>query len=179
MEENKTILDDLQTTKGHQETVGKIATDLQAKADYQVSAIDQAQENTKDYMKNLYECADRGIKLYPNQDFYIHVETKKEKLLENVLRNYFIPKSACPTPNYDQSVFKYIHEKGDLVFMWVVPDRGTCFYFKENWKEIPDEEKDLLTFIRMFDDGTLLKLSKRLNGEKDDIPELEKKRIII
>jgi hypothetical protein len=161
-------------------TVGKFATDLLKKDDgYQVSAVDQATENTKDYMKNLYECVDRGIVLYPGKDFYVHVETKKEKLLENVLRNYFIPKSDCPTPNYDQAIYKYMHESGDLVFMWVVPDRGTCFYFKENWKEIPHEEKDLLTFIRMFDDGTLLKLAKRLNGEKDDSPELEKKKIII
>ncbi len=161
-------------------TVGKFATDLLRKDDgHQVSAVDQATENTKDYIKNLDESVERGIKLFPTSDFYIHVETKKEKLLENVLRSYFIPRNSCPTPNYDQAVFKYLHEKGDLVFMWVIPDRGTCFYFKENWKEIPLEEKDLLQFIRMFDDGTLLKLSKRLNGEKDDSPELEKKKIII
>ena len=178
MEKSKIILPTHDDTK--QATMGKISTDLLAKHDgYQVSAVDQATENTKDYMKNLYECVDRGIVLYPGKDFYVHVETKKEKLLENVLRNYFIPKSDCPTPNYDQAIYKYMHASGDLVFMWVVPDRGTFFYFKENWKEIPPEEKDLLTFIRMFDDGTLLKLAKRLNGEKDDSPELEKKKIII
>jgi hypothetical protein len=150
-------------------TVGKFSTDLINKDDgYQVNAIDQAAENTKDYMKNLYEAVDRGIIAHPAKDFYIHVETKKEKLLENVLRNYFIPKLACPTPNYDQAVFKYIHEKGDLVFMWVIPDRGTCFYFKENYAQIPPEEKDLLQFIRMFDDGTLLKLAKRVNGEETE-----------
>ena len=178
MEEKKIVLVD--STVDKKETVGKIATDLQAKDDgYQINAIDQAAENTKDYLKNLYEAVDRGILKYPNEDFYIHVETKKEKLLENVLRNYFIVKHDCPTPNYDQSVFKYIYKAGDLVFMWVIPDRGTCFYFKENWKEIPAEEKDLLNFIRMFDDGTLLKLAKRMNGEKDDSPELAEKKIII
>ncbi len=167
MEENKIIQPTSQQV--NDVTVGKFASDLLAKDDgYQVNAIDQAQENTKDYMKNLYEAVDRGILKYPNQDFYIHVETKKEKLLENVLRNYFIIKSACPTPNYDQSVFKYHYEKCDLIFMWVVPDRGTCFYFKENYAQIPPEEKDLLTFIRMFDDGTLLKLAKRLNKEETE-----------
>jgi hypothetical protein len=151
------------------ETIGKIATDLIKKDDgYAVSAIDQARECTEDYMKNLYEAVETGIKKYPMSDFYVHVETKKEKLLENVLRNYFIVKHACPTPNYDQSVFKYHHEKGDLVFMWVIPDRGTCFYFKQNYAQIPAEEKELLQFIRMFDDGTLLKLAKRLNGEETE-----------
>lgn len=167
MEENKIIQPTAQQV--NDVTVGKFATDLMANDDgYAVSVIDQQRENTKEYMKNLYEAADRGILQYPNSDFYIHVETKKEKLLENVLRNYFIVKYACPTPNYDQSVFKYHHEKGDLVFMWVIPDRNTCFYFQQNYAHIPAEEKELLTFIRMFDDGTLLKLAKRLNGEETE-----------
>jgi hypothetical protein len=168
MEEKKLILQPT-SQQVNDVTVGKFATDLIKNDDgYQVNAIDQAQENTKDYMKNLYEAVDRGLATYPNSDFYVHVETKKEKLLENVLRNYFIPKNACPTPNYDQAVFKYDHKTCDLIFMWVIPDRGTCFYFKENYAQIPAEEKDLLQFIRMFDDGTLLKLAKRLNGEETE-----------
>ncbi len=167
MEESKIIQPTAQQI--NDVTVGKFATDLMAKDDgYQVNAVDQQRAMTEDYIKNLHEAVERGIKSYPNSDFYVHVETKKEKLLENVLRNYFITKHACPTPNYDQSVFKYHHEKGDIVFMWVVPDRGTCFYFKENSAQIPAEEKDLLQFIRMFDDGTLLKLAKRLNGEETE-----------
>ncbi len=167
MEENKIIQPTPQQI--NDVTVGKFATDLMAKDDgYQVSVIDQAQENTKEYLKELYAAVDNGIKQFPNSDFYIHVETKKEKLLENVLRNYFIPRKSCPTPNYDQSVFKFINDKGDLVFMWNIPDRGTCFYFKENYAQIPAEEKELLIFIRMFDDGTLLKLAKRLNGEETE-----------
>ncbi len=167
MEENKIIQPTSQQV--NDVTVGKFATDLIKNDDgYQVNAVDQQRAMTEDYMKNLYEAVERGIKTYPGLDFYIHVETKKEKLLENVLRNYFIVKHACPTPNYDQSVFKYHHEKGDLVFMWVIPDRGTCFYFKQNYAQIPAEEKELLTFIRMFDDGTLLKLAKRLNGEETE-----------
>jgi hypothetical protein len=165
---------------GTKETVGKIATDLLANHDgYDVPIIDQQREMTEDYLKNLDLAVDRGIKTYPNEDFYVHVETKKEKLLENVMRNYFMVKHDCPTPNYDQAIFKYLHISGDLVFIWVIPDRETCFMFKQNHLLIPKEEKDLLTFITMFDDGSLLKYAKRLNGEKDDSPELEKKKIII
>lgn len=167
MKENKIIQPTSQQV--NDVTVGKFATDLLAKDDgYQVNVIDQQRENTKEYLKDLNIAVDRGIILFPNSDFYIHVETRKEKLLENVLRNQFIPRQSCPTPNYDQSVFKYHHEKCDLVFMWVIPDRGTCFYFKQNYAQIPAEEKELLTFIRMFDDGTLLKLAKRLNGEETE-----------
>ena len=71
-------------------------------------------------MKNLYEAVDRGYLKFKG-DFYIHVETKKEKLLENVLRNYFIPRETCPTPNYDQSVFTDHREKGEIQFFWTIP----------------------------------------------------------
>lgn len=146
-------------------TVGKLATDLQKSETHEVSAIEQQREMTQDYMKNLYDAVDKGYKEFEG-DFFIHVETKKEKLLENVLRNYFIPRKTCPTPNYDQAIFRYHREKGEIQFFWVIPDRGTCFYFKQNANEVVDEEKELLKFVLQFDDGTLLKLCKRLNGEE-------------
>lgn len=165
MEENKIITS---TSDVKHETVGKISTDLQAKDDgYQISAIDQQRAMTEDYMKNLFEAVDRGYKKYKG-DFFIHVETKREKLLENVLRNYFIIRETCPTPNYDQTVFRYHREKGDIQFFWTIPDRGTCFYFKQNALQVVDEEKELLRFVLQFDDGTLLKLCKKLNNEETE-----------
>ncbi len=169
MEENKIIAptqDDVY--KVRQETVGKVARDLQLGDDgYAVNVIDQQRAMTEDYMKNLFESVDRGYKKFEG-DFFIHVETKKEKLLENVLRNYFIIRETCPTPNYDQTLFRYHREKGDIQFFWTIPDRGTCFHFKQNALQIADDEKELLRFVLQFDDGTLLKLCKRLNGEQTD-----------
>jgi hypothetical protein len=166
MVESKIIAPD--TYDVRQETVGKVARDLQLKDDgYAVNVIDQQREMTQDYMKNLFEAVDRGYKQFAG-DFFVHVETKKEKLLENVLRNYFIIRETCPTPNYDQTVFRYHREKGDIQFFWTIPDRNTCFYFKQNALEVIDEEKELLKFVLQFDDGTLLKLCKKLNGEKTD-----------
>ena len=42
------------------------------------------------------------------------------------------------------------------------------FLFKQNALQVVDEEKELLRFVLQFDDGTLLKLCKKLNGEETD-----------
>jgi hypothetical protein len=54
------------------------------------------------------------------------------KLLDNVLRNYFIPTRACPTPHFDQTVYRYDHHKEAIEFLWVIPDQETCEIFREN-----------------------------------------------
>src|SRR5712671_4674554 len=87
-------------------TIGKVATDLLKQQPQKIKVLDQAAEMKKDYMNNLFEAVDRGCKLYET-DFFVHVETKQEPLLQNVFRDYFILLKNCPTPNYDQSVFKY------------------------------------------------------------------------
>ena len=165
------------------QTVGSIASDLLSKHDYSKlnpQEIQRAQE--KEYLDNLIwavkhaqkkvdcstikdhdQCKDRASL---DGDFFITAILKKEKLLENVLRNYFIPTKVCPTPTYDQTVYKYDSRKEDIEFIWVVPDRETCLTFKENITQIVPEERGLLKFILEFYDGTLYRKAKEFNGEQ-------------
>lgn len=150
------------------ETVGKIATDLKEKNTDLASAVDIEQEAHKDYAKYIYDCIADGKKVYPHSNFFVVVETKKEKLLDNVLRNFFFHRRSCPTPTFDQTVYHFTWKDDHIAFLWVIPSKDTCKLFKENILKIHPDERDLLKFILDFEDGTLLKLAKRLNNEQVD-----------
>jgi hypothetical protein len=147
------------------DTVGKISWDLLDKsspADH--SADEQMREQLEQWDNNIEDTVAAGKKIYPG-DFYLVVETKKEPKMKNVIRNYFIHRRTCPTPQYDNSVYKY-HILDDRVeFLWVLPSKETCIMMREYALEIPKEQKDLLKFVLDDADGTLLRLCKKLNGE--------------
>jgi hypothetical protein len=145
-------------------TVGKIATDLLIDANETHSVNDQMRENLTEYDKNIYECIELGKKEYDN-DFYIVVITKNEKLLQNVLRHYFLSRKSCPSPQYDEAVYKYHRSEERIEFLWVVPSKDTCEYFVVNSIQIPEEERQLLDFVLRFTNGDLNLVAKKMNGE--------------
>lgn len=146
-------------------TVGQISTTLQAKAhDDTHSATDQMREQLKDYEQHVFSTLRSGKSDY-NGTFYVVVLTKKERLMPNVLRNYFFTRSTCPTPEYDQAVYQYSRSDDKLDFLWVVPSKHTCEMYKERAVTIPTEEKELLHYVLDFEDGTLFKKALVLNKE--------------
>jgi hypothetical protein len=147
------------------DTVGKISWDLLANASVlDHSAEEQMREQLDLYESNMLLAIDRGKKLYP-KNFFIVVETKKEPKMKNVIRNYFIPRQSCPTPQYDEAVYQYDYLSGNLVFLWVLPSKQTYNMMKNNALELPTEERQLLQFVLEDADGTLLNRCKKLNGE--------------
>ena len=154
-------------------TVGQAALELQQKSTESVTVIDQQRSMQENYMNNLWEAVDRGLKKYTG-NFFIDVKYKRERLLVNVFRTYFIDRQSCPTPNYDQDVYEYKRESNELILHWSIPDRESTHHIKDNALLIPDEEKALLQFVLDYADGTLDLLCKRLNNEKYDSPLLDK-----
>lgn len=149
------------------DTVGAISLELQKKAqDNTHSAEEQMREQLDDYERNIVDVINRDKPLY-NHDFYVVVLTKKERLMPNVLRNYFFTRSTCPTPEYDQTVYQYHKKADDLEFLWVVPSKHTCEMYKQNALTIPKEEKELLRYVLDFEDGSLLKKTLKMNNEID------------
>ena len=147
------------------DTVGKIATDLMQKTPDTLDPIELQREMQRDYEKHFHECVQNGIKTLNTNKFYVVVEQKKEKLLPNVVTNYFIPRRSCPTPHNDQTVYYYDGDSGTVQFLWVVPSKDTCELFKANALEIVPEERGLLKFVLDFEDGTLLRVAKKRNNE--------------
>jgi hypothetical protein len=156
--------------KQERQTVGSLSTDLQLKQTHAVSVIDQMRENLTDFEKNVHECVETHKSKFPN-DFFVIVITKKERLMENVIRNYFFARLTCPTPDYDQIVYKYDSKNDHIQFIWVIPSRDTCFLLIENWQQVTAVERELLNFIMKFKMGKLMKLAQELNKEIQMAPE--------
>jgi len=155
------------------ETVGKISQDLRQKKKETLSPVELEREMHTEYDKNVFECIETYKKKF-TKDFYVVVLTKNERLLSNVFRNFFMARHSCPTPNYDQVVYKYHSVTDNIELVWVIPSRDACFHLKENALSVISKEKELLKFVLDFADGTLFKLCKKLNKEKDFSPELDK-----
>ena len=99
-------------------------------------------------------------------DFFIESLIKKEKVLHNVLRNYFMPRKSCPTPAYDQTVYRWNSVKQDIEYIWTVPDKETCLTLYQNKDIVVPAEQGLLKMVVKFYDGSLYRLMKKFNKEK-------------
>jgi hypothetical protein len=151
------------------DTVGKLSLDLLQKEAEQTDAIElgramRAGATGSEIEDMIIDCVEDGQKKY-STNFYVVILQKKERLMQNVVRNYILHRLSCPTPNYDQTVYLYNKNDDMLEFIWVIPSEDTCLMLRDNALQIPDDEKDLLNFVLDFYDGTLLKIAKRLNGE--------------
>ena len=162
-------------------TAGSIAKELQEKKQDKINAVELQRATEKEYLENLVWAAEHAKKrvdcssidghaecknrIALDKDFYIAALLKKEKLLANVLRNYFVPTVSCPTPHFDQSVFKYDHKKETIELLWSIPDQESCEIYAENKNIVVPEERVLLNYILNYYNGSLFQLAKKLNGE--------------
>jgi hypothetical protein len=135
-----------------------------------VKALDLANYVASRVFEDIKKAVEQGEKDFPGQDFFVVCVSKSHK----VLSPFGVPpidcktvhRRTCPTPNYDQSVYKFHHESGNLEFIWSLPDRDTCIMFLENSRIIAPDEQVLLSNIIKFSSGELLLLCNDLNGEK-------------
>lgn len=148
-------------------TVGAISQELLHKEKDPISAIDVQQEAQKEYMDTLIGTILADRDRYPG-DFYVVVETKREKLMPNVLRNYFFSRHTCPTPTYDQSVFRYNKASESIEYVWTVPDKLVVEYIEKHAHEMPASERPLIEYVFSFLDGSFDILCKKLNNESDN-----------
>ncbi len=154
------------------ETVGKLSSELLQKESPTHSPIELEREMHTEYEANLFSCIETGKKMYGNS-FYVVVITKRERLMPNVFRNYFFSRSSCPTPDWDQTVYRYEKSCDEIEFLWVIPSKDTCEHLTLNALQVAPEERALLGFVLSFSDGTLFKLAKKLNKEMEHSPLLE------
>ncbi len=154
------------------DTIGKISLELSQKEPETRDPIEIQREVHKQFEANIIDCVNRHLSVYQG-DFYLEVITKKERLMQNVLRNYFFATQACPTPTWDQAVYCYHRESDSVEFLWVVPAKDICEMLTFNAITVDKSERDLLNFVLEFNDGSLLKLAKKLNGECEDSPLLK------
>jgi len=147
--------------------VGKIASDLMQKVPESTDPVEIERAMQEKYIVELVSCVEKNKRKYIG-NFFVVVLTKNERLMPNVFRNYFLDRLTCPTPNYDQSVYRYNSESEQIEYIWTVPARPVCHYLFENRIKIHPSERQLLNFVIDYRDGTLKKLCKKLNNEEAD-----------
>lgn len=137
-------------------TVGQEAYKRLLNPDSKQGIIDTQREIDKQYFEQIEECVKKHKgKLGFTGDFFITVISKKERVMENVIRRYFIARESLPTPNYDQTVWRFNQKVGDLQYIWTIPDHNTCQEMFNNPMKVPESEDWLLQMVQMFMTGRL------------------------
>jgi hypothetical protein len=148
-------------------TVGAYSYELQQK-DEKINPIELQQamhegnESEDSYENQVGIAVKRGEELYEG-NFFIVVLFKKERLMMNVVRQFFMPRKTCPRPEYDQVVYKYNRGSSDLSFIWVIPDKQSCESIPLDILHYPKEQKEFLNYVMDFNSGKLDKLCDEIN----------------
>lgn len=135
-------------------TIGAISAELALKSNESRDPREIQEATEAEYLENLKQCVQINKKRW-HKDFFITVVGKRERLMPNVMRNYFMARRSCPTPDYEQTLYKYNSALDQIEFVWVVPDRESLLTLLENPREVVDSERELLRFAFMFATGQL------------------------
>lgn len=147
------------------QTVGQVSSDLLQRDMYgDVTAGEQMQAQLIDYERSVHECVATGKAQYSG-DFFVVVLTKRERLMANVFRNYFVARQSCPTPSYDQTVYKYVRNGDELQFIWTLPNPAAIQNLLVHKHELDPSFFPLLGMVLAFLDGDLDRKAQVLNGE--------------
>jgi hypothetical protein len=153
-------------------TIGEASLAASLKAPETNSPIDLQRAMQKEYVDELMKCVEDYRKVHKG-DFYVVVITKQERLMHNVLRNFFLARISCPSPDYDQTLFRYNAKDENVEYIWCIPDPVTCATYKANALQIHPSERQLLKHVLDFSSGELLRYAKKMNNEKADSPLLD------
>jgi len=146
-------------------TVGEQAASVDHLRKYNTHSVeDQVMANLHDFDEQINECVANGKKHFDG-DFYIEVLIKKERLISDAYMNIFAARRTCPSPFHDQIVYKYVKNGDEIQFLWCVPDRTVCDYYKNIVLIVPEDEKDIYEHIVKYYDGTYAKLAFTENNK--------------
>jgi hypothetical protein len=166
----------IQTNHSHK-TAGELSLEYSKKND-KILAVDMQREilngtnSKRSFLEEVEFSAHRG-RQDPNisRDFFVVCLLKKERLLQNIVRPYYFYRQTCPTPDYDQTVYK-VHSNGELEYIWTIPDIDTCNQVVINKHLMAEDHVLLISMVTAFNNGELLRYAKKLNKEVDCILKL-------
>jgi len=148
-------------------TVGQEAVKRLQNVDTKQGIIDTEREANKEYVSEIQKCVNAHSSW--DDPFYVVVCIKKEQLLENVIRRYFLARQSLPTPQWDQDVWRYDPKSGNLEYLWSLPDENTAKWMAGNPNDIHPEQHQLLQFVLDFLDKKLYRFyhNKFHKGESE------------
>lgn len=142
-------------TNKNTKTVGAAAIELQSKADGKQSVMDTKDAMLKSYPDALVKCAKSKDWTEP---FYVCVQSRRERLLNNVIRNQFYARKTRPIPQFDLALYHYDPSTEDLRFVWCIPDKESVINIMVNRANgtLPHDQSKLYDFCVGFINGTLV-----------------------
>lgn len=144
------------------ETVG--AMSIKAAQDQnQSDTWETTQQREKEILHNLHDFVEKK-KVEHRSDFFIMLLSRREKILTNVIRDRLYCLKACPTPNYNQSLWKYHYLDDRLEFLWSVPPKEAVDFLSRYPIEMNDMCADVIKCVFDFIDGTLARKTRELNN---------------
>lgn len=162
-------------------TFGQQFTDNVINKEQEINELIDVQRTLqKKYIDRLVGSVDQFKKIHPDhqKDFFIEVITKPERLFRNYPRTYFVGRKTCPTPFYDQSVYRYNWKDDNIEYLWSLPDLDNANYLASHCLTVPEELKQLMGFVMDYYNGDLFKRCKQLNGEQLGSNLLENKEVV-
>lgn len=147
------------TSAANEKTIGEIALELQKKGDQKQGVIDTQRAMMEKYVENLIECAKTNEKQFgKDKPFYLCVQTRRERLIENVIRNQFYARRTRPAPTYDLALYWYDPKDERIEFVWCIPDKDSVQQIIQDKKDgiLPQDQMQLAEFCEWFLKGTLI-----------------------
>ena len=143
--------------------IGAQLAEKETKIDHsRVTIRELSNEMNKDYMSTLIDTALEGKKKYTGT-FYVVVLTKRERLIAMSLRNYFIARKSCPTPNYEQAVYRFNAKDEALDFIWMVPSKDLWDSMYLHRLDLELQSDSLLPHVVDYVEGKLFDKTIKLN----------------
>jgi hypothetical protein len=138
------------------ETVGHASLRLLSKSNQSPErVVDLQHEMQRKYVDNLIEAAKNGENAFgTKKPFYVCVQTRRERLMQNVIRNQFYPRQTRPIPQYDLALYHYDPKDEKLSFVWCIPDKETTWELAS--RKVDDDQNQLSYFCECFLNNTLI-----------------------
>jgi len=148
---------------------------IESKKEYEqkleeIKAINAQQSQVR--FKALNDTAQEATKRppYDNRDFYLVLVMTNDPGQDNKPVDRIFVRLSCPTPAYNQVVYKYHHKSSSLEYLWTLPRKAIYesviankVYYLTN-----KATKVLASWCLMLESGKLLEWAKKENGEKPD-----------
>ncbi len=122
-----------------------------------------------DRMKKLYAVAQETARqdYFLNVDFYIVLVPTNERTAQMDPADFYFVRRSCPTPAYNQNVFKYHVSDKSLEFLWSIPRKARYWQLYANRNKYMTDPvmKSRTSFVVMMESGKLLEWVAQENGE--------------
>ena len=79
-----------------------------------------------------------------------------------------VARHSCPSPVYNQAVFKYHRTAGSLEYLWSIPDAPKYYWLIRNIHTLKGDELMAARFCHSMESGELEKWIIKENGNKPD-----------